>query len=240
MATHVTQLVERELVAEGTMRFSFAKPETFRFVPGQFIELHLQNPPYTDAEGNTRAFSLVSAPHEAALSVATRMRDTAFKNSLKEMPIGADVAVEGPFGSFTLHKNAAKPAVILTGGIGITPFRSMVLHAARAKLPHEVYLFYSNRRPEGAPFLAELTRLTQENPRYRFIPTMTDMERSHGGWAGERGYINEAMLKKYVDKPADAIYYIAGPQAMVQAMWQMLVGAGIDEDSIRTEEFPGY
>ena len=79
--------------------------------------------------------------------VATRMRDTAFKCASKVMPVGAAVQIEGPTGVLTLHSDAARAAVFLCGGIGITPFRSIAFGAAKEHLPHRIFLFYSNRRP---------------------------------------------------------------------------------------------
>jgi ferredoxin-NADP reductase len=138
-------LLSRKEIAEGTMAFHFSKPQGFVVKAGQSVDLTLIEPPETDAEGNTRAFSLTSSPQEPELIIATRMRDTAFKRVLKSMHLGNRVKMDGPMGSFTLHKNASKPAVFLTGGIGITPFFSMAKSAAAEKLPHEIYLFYSNR-----------------------------------------------------------------------------------------------
>jgi ferredoxin-NADP reductase len=122
-----------------------------------------------DAEGNVRSFSIASAPHEDTLMVATRMRDTAFKRVLDTMPLNSAVKIEGPSGSLTLHNNVTRAAVFLAGGIGITPFRSIVFRAAKEKLPHRIFLFYSNRRPEDAPFLDELQALEKENPNYKLI-----------------------------------------------------------------------
>ncbi len=96
---------------------------------GQSMDMTLVYPPETDSEGNTRAFSIASAPHEETLMVGTRMRDTAFKRVLETMPLGTAVKIEGPFGNLILHNNAARTAVFVSGGIGITPFRSMLLRA---------------------------------------------------------------------------------------------------------------
>jgi len=127
------KLLSRAEVADGTMSFSFAKPEHFEFRAGQAIDVTLLDPPETDAEGNTRAFSIASAPFENELMIATRMRDTAFKRVLRKASFGTNMKIEGPSGSFVLHRNAIKPAVFLAGGIGITPFRSMIVEASKQK-----------------------------------------------------------------------------------------------------------
>jgi ferredoxin-NADP reductase len=171
---------------------------------------------------------------------ATRMRETAFKRVLRTMEIGTEVTLDAPYGSFTLHNNTRTPAVFLTGGIGITPVRSIVLQATRDNLPHRILLFYSNRRPEDSAFLNELMEAQSENLNYIFIGTMTEMENSAEKWDGETGYINKAMLMKYIDNLTLPIYYVAGPAAMVTAMRKTLNEAGVDDDNIRTEEFSGY
>lgn len=238
--TFTSKLKEKETLAEGTMGFHFAKPAGFQFKPGQYLDITLVDPPETDAEGNIRSLSIASAPEEDYLLFATRMRDTAFKRFLRNAPEGAEVRMEGPMGSFTLHNNSSKPAVFLAGGIGITPFSSIIRHAAHAKLPHKLYLFYSNRRPEDAAFLPVLQELEKKNPNYKFIPSMSEMNKSAQTWNGETGFINREMLATHLSNLQGPIYYIAGPPAMVAAIREMLTGAGVDEDDIRTEEFAGY
>src|SRR5688572_6709610 len=156
MPIYKTTLRRKEEIANGTMAFHFEKPGGFVFKAGQFGDFTLINPIETDAEGNTRAFSLASAPYEDTLMFATRMRDTAFKRVLKTMEIATEVSLDAPHGSFTLHNNPSIPAVFLTGGIGVTPARSIVLQAAHDKLPHQIFLYDSNRTPEDAAFLVQL------------------------------------------------------------------------------------
>lgn len=222
------------------MEFHFEKPEGFVFKAGQNADWTLINPPETDAEGNKRTFSFVTSPGYEVLGFATRMRDTAFKRNLKNMPEGTEVELEGPYGDMTLHSDASKPAIFLAGGIGITPFMSMSWDSAVRKLPHKIFLFYSNRRPEDAPFLDELLDIEKENPNFKSIATMTDMEKSKEMWAGETGYITKEKIAKYVPDFNNAIYYLAGPPAMVAAMRKMINEAGILDDYVKTEEFAGY
>src|SRR5215469_16523732 len=237
---HTAKLNGREQIAAGTMAFHFDRPHGFEFRAAQAVDITLLDPNETDAEGNIRTFSIASAPFEDQLTVATRMRDSAFKRVLKNMPLGTAVKIDGPSGSLTLHKNASKPAVFLAGGIGITPFLSILREAAHEKLPHQLYLFYSNRRPEDACFLNTLNELQKTNPRFRFVSTMTEIEKSQQKWTGQTGFIDGRMLANELSSLQGPIYYIAGPPAMVAAMRQMIVAAGADEDDIRTEEFSGY
>jgi ferredoxin-NADP reductase len=168
VSAYASRLLNRVEVAEGTIAFHLEKPTGFDFKPGQSADLTLPNPPETDAEGNVRTFSIASAPFEDQLMFATRMRDTAFKRSLKKMPLGTVVKMDSAMGSFTLHKNSAKPAVFLAGGIGVTPFSSIVRQADHDRTPHKLYLFYSNRRPEDAPFVEVLQNLEKTKPTVSF------------------------------------------------------------------------
>jgi|SRR5215472_3304647 len=233
-------LSNRETVAEGTMAFHFDRPEGFEFTAGQYMMVTLINPPQTDAEGSTRTFTIASPPADRPLMIATRMRDTAFKRVLGTIALPAEVKLKGPYGSFTLHKDRARPAVFLAGGIGITPFFSIIAEATHERLAHELYLFYSNRRPEDTVFLSRLLELAAQNPNFHFIPTMNGMEKSKMTWTGERGPINPEMLARHLPSFEGPIYYMAGPRGMVTSMREMVTARGTKEDDIRTEEFSGY
>lgn len=234
------KLLEKKEIAEGTMAFTFKHPKGVEFRAGQHAEWTLIDPPETDAEGNNRMFSLVSSPSEDKLEIATRMRDTAFKRTLDKMAIGDKITLANPHGSFTLHNDSTKLAVFLIGGIGITPVMSIIKDATEKSLPHQLFLFYSNRRMEDAAFMQELNELAQRNKNFKFIPTMTEVEKSNQSWEGEKGYINQAMIEKYVPDMQLAIYYISGPINMVEAMRKVLNKSGVSDDSIKTEEFTGY
>lgn len=240
MSTYETKLQGREDLAEGTMAFHFAKPPGFAFKPGQTIDLILPAPPDGDAQNARHTFSIVSAPFEGDLTIATRMRDSAFKRTLKTLPIGAAIRFEGPFGSLTLHGNRARPAVLIAGGIGITPFVSILRQAAQDQLAQSLVLLYSNRRPEDAAFLAELQALAGQNKNFRLLATMTELGKSARPWTGETGRIDAALLKRIGSELATPIYYLAGPPALVEAMRKNLNLAGVDDDDIRSEEFYGY
>jgi ferredoxin-NADP reductase len=163
--------------------FEFFDHTTFK--AGQYLDMTLLDPSETDSEGNVRSFSIASAPHEETLMVATRMRDTAFKRVLRTMPFGTAVKIDGPSGDLILQNDSTRAVVFLAGGIGITPFRSIVQWAAKDKLPNRIVLFYSNRRPEDAAFLAELQSLERDNPNYKLVASMTKIGKSYKPWRGE-------------------------------------------------------
>jgi ferredoxin-NADP reductase len=240
MISYPTTLLGRTEVAEGTLAFRFEKPRHFVFKAGQYIDLVLPGSESGSANGLTHTFSIASSPFDKELLVTTRMRNTAFKQALSVLPIGSEARIEGPMGSFTLHNNTARPAVFLAGGIGIAPFLSMLSHANEEKLRHPLVLFYANRYLEDAAFLDALWELEHANPRFRFIPTLTRTDKNYRGWKGETGHINQEMLFTKVGILQGPIFYIAGPPTMVAATRQTLSEAGVDEDDIRTEEFPGY
>lgn len=239
MASLILSLRHREAIADHTMAFHFGKPANFQFTAGQSLDLTLITPPQTDAEGNTRTFTIASAPQDDDIVIATRLRDTAFKRVLASVPIGTEVQAEGPEGSFTLQQDVSKPAVFLTGGIGITPFRSIIRDTVARKLAHPLWLFYSNHRPEDAAFLDELQRLADATSSLHFVPTMTDMAKSHRNWPGETGFIDREMIRHRVPLLAPR-YYLAGPPAMVTAMRKMLTDAEVKDADIQFEEFSGY
>lgn len=236
MAKYIAKLKKREEVAEGTMAFYFEKPSGFEFVAGQHVVMTHINPSETDAEGDRRVFCIASAPYEKDLIFAMRMRDTAFKRVLKTMPIGTEVEIDGPYGEFILHNDPSRQAVFLAGGIGITPFRSMILDATGSNLSHRIFLFYSNYKPQVSAFFEELANVQKENPNYIFIATMTDMP----AWEGETGYINKKMLEKHLDSLLEPVYYIAGPPGFVLAMRGLLQEAGIDPNDVKFDQFVGY
>jgi len=240
MPEYQTRLLERIEAAEGTLAFKLEKPAGFEFRAGQSADLTLLSPRETDAGGDIRTFSMASAPSENTLLFATRLRDTAFKRNLQSMLVDAPIRLEGPMGSFNLHKNTAKAAVFLAGGIGITPFLSMIREAVSQAGVRQIHLFYSNRRPEDSAFLGELQDMSRKHPAFSLVATMTEPEKSKLPWEGEKGFIDAAMLKRHLATLQGPIYYVAGPPAMVAAMRQLLVNEGVDEDDVRAEDFAGY
>lgn len=120
------KIKNKQEIAENTLAVNLEKMSCFKFKAGQFVKMSLINPPFTDEKGNTRNFSIASAPHESDILVVTRIGDSAFKKVLKDLEPGTKIEINGPYGSFTLHDDPTYYAVFLVGGIGIAPVRSIV------------------------------------------------------------------------------------------------------------------
>ncbi len=227
------------------MAFSLERPAGFDFVAGQYLTLTLPAPRYTDAKGSSRTFSIASAPHEAGqLLIATRMTGSALKRSLAEMPLDAPLSLFGPAGEFVLPPAPTAlptaPIVLIAGGIGITPFLSMVRDAAHRRLPHRITLIYSNRTPEGAPFHDELGQIAERYANLRYLPTMTEAEQSRQPWTGERRLVSAEFLRDCLGDVARPTFYVAGPPGLVAAVTQAVLQAGADPAHVLAEEFAGY
>ena len=231
MSRYEARLARSEPVAEETQAFHLTRPRGFEFRAGQSMLVAI--------EGATHVFSIASAPHEPELMFATRMRRTDYKRALARARSGARFRVDGPHGLMALHDDAKRPAALLAGGIGVTPFLSMARHAAHARLPHRLFLFYSNRRPQDAPFLQELASLELANPTFRLVPTVTQVDAAKD-WKGETGPIGRNLLERYLPDLRSPVYYFAGPPGLAMAMQSMLAALGVSEDDMRSEEFYGY
>lgn len=237
MPIHVLKLLDRREVARGTLVLTFEKPAGLTFKPGQYAGFTLINPSETDAGGITRRFSLLSAPDDEHLAIATRIQSSAYKKVLNAMSVGDQIKFAGPTGAFTLHEENTVPAVFIAGGIGVTPFYCMIKDAMAHSPNRPLYLFYGNQSENDAAFLDELKQWQEKNPNLICIPTFVE---PNANWQGETGYITHTMLKKYIPDLAAPIYYICGSPSMVTTLQETLVEMGINEEKIKVEDFPGY
>jgi len=228
------RIKEKREVARDTLLVVFdLLGEEVDFRPGQYFWVTLLDPPYDDEKGPRRHISVVTSPNErGVLGLCTRLRDSAFKRSLAELPLGAEVEVEQPKGSFVLPEETDVPYVFVAGGIGITVFRSMLRYIAEEQLPYDVTLVYSNRDRESAAFLDELS---QDGA--RVVLTMTD----DPDWDGETRRIGPELRRDHLGAELDSFrYLIAGPPGMVEGVTGRLLEAGVPDERIVSERFSGY
>ena len=230
---------EKREVAKGTLMVTFdLLGEQVDFEPGQYFFVSLPDLGYQDEKGLRRHITVVTSPNEkGVLGLATRLRDSAFKKTLQEVPEGAEVEVEPPKGKFVLPKDTSRPLVFIAGGIGITVFHSMLLYIREEGLPYRVTLIYSNRDRESTAFLDELEQLEQELPDFRLILTMTDDPH----WEGETRKVDATFCKEHVEGDLNQYtFMVAGPPAMAEGVQAELVEAGVDEGNITADRFSGY
>lgn len=235
----LARIKEKREVAKGTLLVIFdLLGREVDFKPGQYFWVTLLDPPHEDEKGPRRHITVVTSPNErGVLGLCTRLRDSAFKRSLAELPIGADVEVEEPKGSFLLPEETDRRYVFIAGGIGITVFRCMLRYIAEERLPHRVTLVYANRDRESAAFLDELAELDRDNPNLQLVLTMTN----DPAWDGESRRIDAELLKDHLgNELQSATYLIAGPPAMVEGVVGALQAAGVPEAQLLPARFSGY
>jgi ferredoxin-NADP reductase/nitrite reductase/ring-hydroxylating ferredoxin subunit len=195
-----------------------------------------------DPKGPIRHFSLASSPTEPDyLLISTRIRETPYKRALASLEIGSKIQAWGPQGEFVLHDDHSKPAVFLSGGIGVTPFRSMIKYATDKQLPLKIVMFDSNRNEQNILYKNEFDSWAAKNKNLRAVYAVTDD--SPSGWMGEKGRIDKAMINKQIEESElkKVIFYVCGPPGMLKAMQELLQGElQVPKERIKIEEFTGY
>ena len=227
-----TRIVSSRPLTPSTRAIEPEKPAGFTFRPTQFTFLQLQTEEGMDA----RPMSLATSPTRPHLEYAVRLSDSAYKRAFAALQPNDEVRVFGPIGDFVLHET--RPAVLLAGGIGITPFKGMAEYAADKALPIPIRLVYSNRSEGEIVYRHELEALEKQNARFRVLHTLT--RTSDDRWPGQTGRIDQELLHEATRDLADPIYYVSGTPSMVVGMLRLLRGLDIPDASIEVEAFRGY
>jgi ferredoxin-NADP reductase len=233
------RIKEKREVAKGTLLVIFdLLGEKVSFEPGQYFFVTLPDVGHQDDKGLRRHITVVTSPNEAGvLGLATRMRDSAFKLTLDDLPVGTDVEVDEPKGDFALPDGTSRPLVFIAGGIGITVFRSMLHYIREEQLPYRVMLIYSNRDRESTAFLDELRELEQALPDFQLVLTMTQ----DPGWEGETRKVDGEFVKNHLDQDLNRYtFLVAGPPAMAEGVQKALEEAGVQDENVIAEPYSGY
>jgi ferredoxin-NADP reductase/nitrite reductase/ring-hydroxylating ferredoxin subunit len=215
------------------------------FVAGQYAFFKLDGVS-GDAKGPTRHFSIASSPTEKDyLVISTRIRDTPYKQRLASLQEGAKILAWGPQGEFVLHKDHSKPAIFLSGGIGVTPFSSMIKYATDRQLPVKITMFDSNRNQQNILYKDEFDRWAGQNKNVKVVYTLSDEEQESkpSGWTGESGRIDKPMLERHLtnDDMGSGVFYICGPPGMLKSMQKLLrEELRIPGERLKVESFTGY
>lgn len=229
----------KEVVARDSMGFWFDSSRPIVFKPGQFMQWEL---PHRDADGRgvRRFFTLCSSPTEQRVMLTTKFSEpsSTFKTALRAMREQDQMTAFNVEGDFVLPTDDdATPCVFIAGGIGITPFRSMVKYMLDMRLSRPVTLLYSNRTADDIAFKPLFDEAVQAGW-LKAVYTITDS--APYGWLGRMGYITPDVIRAEVPDHASALYYVSGPQGMVATFVEMLSKMGIPQKQIKTDYFPGY
>ncbi len=227
--TEVVQLVWRTDEAKSVR---FTKPEGFDYLPGQYIYLTLGQ----GDKQKTKPLSLSSSPTEGFLEVTKQLTGHEFSNALVTLNVGDRAEVFGPHGEFTFRGEYDK-ICMLSGGIGVTPQRSMVRYATDKALNTNIVVLYSTRHEDSIAFADDFREMQEQNRNLNIIITVT---RPSPRWKGLTGRINEASIEKMVPDYKERVFYISGPTPMVDAMSALLRVLQLPETQIKHEDFLGY
>ena len=222
----VTQVIQRTKEVKSVR---FGRPKGFDYLPGQWAFITVDS----DGEQITKPLSLSSSPTEDFLEFTKRLTGHEFSNAFAAMDMGDKATMLGPYGKLTLPENHKK-ICMLSGGIGITPLRSMIRYATDKELKTSIILLYSNRFEDAIAFMDDFNEMTARNPNFKAIITITRPSRA---WKGLTGRINRGLIEKNVPDYAERIFYSCGPKPMVEAMTAILIKMGLPDAQIKYEYF---
>lgn len=214
--------------------FFFKPPQPLRYTAGQFIELTLphDNP---DDRGVKRWFTLSSAPEQEFLTITTRLateHGSSFKSTLRSLTPGTEVHMSDPMGDFVLPKLVQTPLVFIAGGIGITPFHSMLEWLANTKETRPITLIHGVNIEDDIIFQPTFERAG--------VHATIVVSTPSPAWGGERGRLNAEMITGLANITDDTLLYLSGPEPMVEALEKDLIAHGIARSQLVGDYFPGY
>ncbi len=230
METEVTGVIQR---TEDVKSVRFRRPKGFDYLSGQWAFVTVGG----EEEQKTKPLSFSSSPTEDFLEFTKRLTGHEFSNDFAAMEVGDAATIRGPYGKLTLQENHKK-ICMLSGGIGVTPLRSMIRYSTDKVLETSIILLYSNRfEDDSIAFMDDFDEMRARNPNLEVIVTIT---RPGHGWKGLAGRISQEMIEKKVPDYSARVFYSCGPKPMVDAMVAMLSEMGLPEKQIKYEYFSGY
>lgn len=233
-------LVKSHKIAANTYEFIFSKPSSFLFKPGQYLEWTIADF-WPDSRGNRRYFTIASSPTEKELKLGIRVADTSstFKKKLQSLDPSTMIVGGSLTGDFTLPEDNKQKLVFIAGGIGITPFRSMIQYLCDLKEPRDITLFYVNKKEEEIAY-SEIFAQAKTVIGLKTVFVLSDEDQIRSTWTGKKGRIDDRMIKNEVTDYLHRTYYLSGPNAMVDAYKHLLLHMGVHRRAIKTDYFPGF
>lgn len=238
-------LLSKEQLSDDIWEFVFEPSVPINFQAGQYLECTLATS-RNDERGNRRYFTIASAPTEKVVRLTMKFAHpgSTFKQAMLALPTGGQLLVSQIAGDFVLTVSVTQPLVFIAGGIGITPFRSIVkylidISTKKPKNPRNITLFYAVRQPAELMY-QNLWREAEQKLGMQVIFALTQKTAPDKKWLGKMGYLTPAMIKESIAQPQQARYYLSGPNAMVQSYLRMLLDMGVPRNQIVTDYFPGF
>ncbi len=234
LETEVSEIIQR---THNVKSFRFKIEKEVDFKAGQFFFVTIR----IDGAERTKHFSFSNSPTEKGyVEFTKRITGSEFSRALERLKAGDWARLKMAYGSFTLGGEYEKIA-FLSGGIGITPIRSICKFATDLMLPTDMVLLYGNDREEDIIFRQDLDNMLSVNNNLRIVYTLTSSDINRKIWKGKTGYINDAMIKEEIPDYKERTFYICGPPRMVESLINILKdNLGVQQDKIRTENFTGY
>ncbi|MCE5203917.1 MAG: FAD-dependent oxidoreductase [Actinomycetia bacterium] len=217
---------------ESTGTFRFTRPTGYTFRAGQFFTLTLS----THEGVQTKHFSHANAPQDPGIELTTRLTGSAFKEALQALHPGEEVTISGPGGRLVLP-DRSRPTAFLTGGVGITPARSIIRDLVLSGEPTKMALFYANRTEDSVPYAEEFRGLAQSREGFILVEVIEEPAR---GWSSETGRIDAALIHRHIERPEAFYWVVSGPPRMVDAMRTVVSGLRLAQGSVAFESFSGY
>jgi ferredoxin-NADP reductase len=235
--TFTGTLLEKLRQPGDTATFRFSRPPEYRFEAGQSFSITI---PSADGPLEHR-FSHADSPTEGHTELTTRLTGSPFKNALDALPLGGEATFNGPAGHFLIRCQEPKLA-FLSGGVGITPVRSMLRYLAdtggTGRIPgQEIVLFYGCMTEDGILYREEMDEFASVVPGLRLVYVITEATE---GWRGHHGFINADIVQGELGDASAWTYYVVGPPPMVAAMERVMGLLQIPEAQIVKESFAGY
>ena len=235
----VLRLKRKTRLAPDVVDFVFTPSQRLAFAPGQYMEWTLAHP-HPDSRGNRRYFTLASSPTEDTVHLGVRFYDhgSSFKTAMYAMNGRIPLFGDQIAGDFTLPKDPKQKLVFIAGGIGITPYRSMLKYLLDTGQRRDIVLLYANRTAADIVYRDVLSE-AQARLSVRTVYTLTDMNALPRDWQGARGRIDEQMILNAAPDYRERTFYVSGPPEMVRSCEHALRALGVRKGQIRKDYFPG-
>ncbi len=233
------KLREKIVTSPETYDFIFSPKKKVSFNPGQYLEWTVSHP-HSDSRGIRRYFTIASSPTEETLRIRVKIpKDSStFKKALLALQENDEIVASQLAGDFVLPKKGQQKYTFIAGGIGITPFRSIIKNALDLQEKRDVILFFANRH-ESEIVYKELFEKAKEIG-LRTVYILTDSDAIPQNWQGRKGRITEQMIQEEIPDYKERMYYLSGPNSMVEAYKALLLTIGVSRNAIVTDYFPGY